>query len=112
MRDGLLDFCATFRTVSGNWFEHFERFVQQALYIRGFVLPALSTDKSLGLGVKTCNKVPRVEAALKLQNGAFLEALFMSGRAAFWRRIWQIINKLGEADTPFHHKYVACVSDL
>ena len=28
-------------TASGNWFEHFERFVQQILYVRSFVVAGL-----------------------------------------------------------------------
>ena len=31
----------TIRTVSGNWFEHFERFVAQILYVRNFVVAGL-----------------------------------------------------------------------
>ena len=33
-----------FCTLSGNWFEHFERFVQQITYIRGFIIPSISAN--------------------------------------------------------------------
>jgi hypothetical protein len=36
------------RTVSGNWFEHFERFVQQILYVRSFVVAGLQGNGRLG----------------------------------------------------------------
>ncbi len=57
------------RTVSGNWFEHFERFVAQILYIQSFVVGDLQGN-SVAVAWKNVPQCATFSVEPKLEKAA------------------------------------------